>query len=124
MSFGEHLRALREAAGLSRAALAWQADLPVSTLRNWERDRGMPGLPALVRLAAVLGVSVERFAEGVEDPAEPGATLGPTPSKKGRAGSLPAARHKPKERKARRPRGGQGGKLWRASRAGCRLSGT
>jgi hypothetical protein len=30
----------------------------------------MPGLPALLRLAEALGVRVERFAEGVEDPQE------------------------------------------------------
>jgi hypothetical protein len=30
---------------------------------------------------------------------------GPTPTKKGRAGKLPEAQEKPKERKARRPRG-------------------
>jgi hypothetical protein len=29
----------------------------------------MPGLAVLVRLAGALGVPVERFAEGVEDPA-------------------------------------------------------
>jgi transcriptional regulator with XRE-family HTH domain len=89
MSFGEHLRALREEAGLSRAELARQAGVPVSTLRNWEGDRGMPGLPALVRLAAALGVPVERFAEGVEDPAELDPAPGPTPTKRGRAGRLP-----------------------------------
>jgi transcriptional regulator with XRE-family HTH domain len=42
--------------------------VPVSTLRNWENDRGFPGLPVLVRLAEVLGVPVERFAEGVDEP--------------------------------------------------------
>ena len=68
MSFGQHLRALREDAGLARGTLARQADIPVSTLRNWEADRGFPNLPALLRLAGVLGVPVERFAEGVEDP--------------------------------------------------------
>ena len=68
MSFGGHLRALRGKAGLSRAGLARRAGVPVSTLRNWEGGRGMPGLPALVRLAGALGVPVERFAEGVEDP--------------------------------------------------------
>jgi hypothetical protein len=31
---------------------------------------------------------------------------GPTPTKKGRAGRPPEAQEKPKERKARRPRGG------------------
>jgi transcriptional regulator with XRE-family HTH domain len=54
--------------GLSRAELARQAGVPVSTLRHWEGDRGMPGLPVLLRLAEALGVPVERFAEGVEDP--------------------------------------------------------
>jgi transcriptional regulator with XRE-family HTH domain len=53
---GEHLRGLREAAGLSRAELARKASVPASTLRNWEGDRGMPGLPAALRLAAALGV--------------------------------------------------------------------
>jgi transcriptional regulator with XRE-family HTH domain len=70
MSFGEHLRRLREAAGLSRAELARRANVPASTLRGWEGDRGFPTFPAALRLAAALGVPVERFAEGVEDPAE------------------------------------------------------
>ena len=67
MSFGQHLRALRGEAGLSRAGLARaglarRAGVPVSTLRNWEGDRGMPGLAALLRLAGVLGVPVESKA--------------------------------------------------------------
>jgi transcriptional regulator with XRE-family HTH domain len=70
MSFGRHLRALREEAGLSRAEAARRAGVPVSTLRNWEADRGMPGLPISLRLAKALGVPGERFAGGVEDPAE------------------------------------------------------
>jgi transcriptional regulator with XRE-family HTH domain len=70
MSFGRHLRGLREAAGLSRPQLSRRAGVPVGTLRNWEADRGFPGLPAALRLAEALGVPVERFAEGVEDPAE------------------------------------------------------
>jgi transcriptional regulator with XRE-family HTH domain len=70
MSFGGHMRALREEAGLSRPELARRASVSVSTLRNWESDRGFPGLPALARLAKALGVRVERFAEGVEEPGE------------------------------------------------------
>jgi transcriptional regulator with XRE-family HTH domain len=70
MSFGDHLRALREAAGLSRADLARKAGVPASTLRNWEAGRGFPELPACLRLAEALGVPVERLAEGVDDPAE------------------------------------------------------
>jgi hypothetical protein len=38
------------------------------TLRNWEVDRGFPPLAALVKLANALGVTVERLAEGVDDP--------------------------------------------------------
>jgi transcriptional regulator with XRE-family HTH domain len=69
MSFGGHLRALREAAALSRADQGRRVGVPVSTLRNWEVDPGMPGLPVSLRLAEALGVPVERFTEGVEDPA-------------------------------------------------------
>jgi transcriptional regulator with XRE-family HTH domain len=75
MSFGHNLRTLREAAGLSRAELARRAVIPASTLRNWEANRGFPGVQAGLRLAEALGVPPERLAEGVEDPAEdePGA---------------------------------------------------
>jgi transcriptional regulator with XRE-family HTH domain len=47
-----------------------RARVPVSTLRNWENNRGFPHLAAFMRLAEALGVSVERIAEGVDDPAE------------------------------------------------------
>jgi transcriptional regulator with XRE-family HTH domain len=70
VSFGHHLQALREKAGLSRSGLAQKVGVPVSTLRNWEAGRGFPPLAALVKLARVLGVPVGRFAEGVDDPAE------------------------------------------------------
>jgi transcriptional regulator with XRE-family HTH domain len=79
MSFGQHLRALREGAGMSRAELARRAGVPAGTLRNWEGDRGFPGLAACLRLAEALGVPVERFAEGVEDPAEDGPEPAPRP---------------------------------------------
>jgi len=39
MSFGGHLRTLREQAGLSRAELARRAGVPASTLRHWENAR-------------------------------------------------------------------------------------
>jgi transcriptional regulator with XRE-family HTH domain len=89
--FGRHLRGLRDDAGLSRPELARRAGVPFSTLRNWEADRGFPGfpgLPALLRLAKALGVPVERFAEGVEDPAgDEAGTARPRPrrARKGKA---------------------------------------
>ena len=55
---------------MSRAELARKVGVPASTLRNWEADRGFPGLTAALRQAEALGVPVERFAEGAEDPAE------------------------------------------------------
>jgi transcriptional regulator with XRE-family HTH domain len=64
MSFGRYSQALREAAALSRTDLARRVGVPASTLRDWKGDRGMPGLPVLLRLAEALGVPVERFAEG------------------------------------------------------------
>jgi putative transcriptional regulator len=68
MSFGRHLRALRDEAGLSGAELARRAGVPASTLRSWENDSGFPSLAAGLRLAGALGVAVGRFAEGVERP--------------------------------------------------------
>jgi transcriptional regulator with XRE-family HTH domain len=70
MSFGGHLQTLRAEAGLSRAELARGVGVPASTLRNWEHDRGFPHLCALLRMAEALGVTIERIAEGVEDPVE------------------------------------------------------
>src|SRR5690349_10054783 len=69
MSFGGHLRALRGEARLSRAELARRAGVPVGTLRNWENDRGFPGVPAFLRLAEALGVTAERLAEELDDAA-------------------------------------------------------
>jgi transcriptional regulator with XRE-family HTH domain len=89
MSFGGHLRALRGKAGLSRAALARRAGVPASTLRNWENDRGFPGLAACLRLAQALGVRVERLAEGVEDPAGEGPEPAPQKPRRARRGKPP-----------------------------------
>jgi transcriptional regulator with XRE-family HTH domain len=70
MSFGQHLRTLRQGAGLSRAELARRSGVPASTLRNWENDRSFPTVATtFLRLAEALGVTPERLAEGVEDPA-------------------------------------------------------
>jgi transcriptional regulator with XRE-family HTH domain len=88
MSFGRHLRALRQGAGQSRTELARKVGLPVSTLRNWEGDRDFPSAQARLRLAEAPGMPVERFAEGVEAPAREG---GETTRNHGRRGKRPAA---------------------------------
>jgi transcriptional regulator with XRE-family HTH domain len=130
VSFGQHLRGLRDGAGLSRAELARRACVPASTRRGWEADCGFPDLAAALRQAGALGVPVERLAEGVEDPVEeegepvprrrrgtrrpvaPG-PVASTPATEQQAvppagrdpDQLPPAQRKPKERRARRPRG-------------------
>jgi transcriptional regulator with XRE-family HTH domain len=86
MSFGQHLRALREAASLSRAGLARRAVVPASALRHWEADRGFPGPVAGVRLAGALGVPPERLAEWVEDPPEDEAMAAAAKARRGRKG--------------------------------------
>lgn len=69
MSFGQHLRTLRDEAGLTRADLARRAAVPAGTLRGWEAGRGFPDMAACLRLAEALGVTAGRLAEGVDDPA-------------------------------------------------------
>jgi transcriptional regulator with XRE-family HTH domain len=90
MSFGDHLRGLREAPGLSRAELARRAAVPASTLRNWEGDRGFPNPRVFVNLAGALGVSQRRLAAGVEDPAdEDEALAAEEEAREGRKGKAP-----------------------------------
>jgi transcriptional regulator with XRE-family HTH domain len=69
MQFGERLKELREAAGLSQPALAEKCSLSVWTLRGWEQGRRHPSWRGLLDLAAALGVPAEAFAkcEGVPD---------------------------------------------------------
>src|SRR5262249_59156688 len=42
--------------------LARRVGVPASTLRAWEADRGMPGLPVSLRLAEALGGPTARLA--------------------------------------------------------------
>jgi transcriptional regulator with XRE-family HTH domain len=81
MSFGGNLRFLRAEAVLSRAERARRVGIPVGTPGHWENDRGFPGVPAFMRLAEALGVSPEKLAKGVEDPAgdEPPAAIAKAP---------------------------------------------
>lgn len=56
--FGEHLRALRKARGLSQAQLGERADLNDKYLGELERGKGNPSLEVLQNLAKALGVDV------------------------------------------------------------------
>lgn len=70
-SFGQRLRALREAAGLSQEELAERADLHWTYISGIERGRRNPGLNTLGRLARALGLSIEGLLAGVEDQNDP-----------------------------------------------------
>jgi transcriptional regulator with XRE-family HTH domain len=63
MRYGEVLRKLREAAGLTQEQLADKAGVPIGSIRNYEQGQRLPGLVAGIRLAKVIGVSVDAFAD-------------------------------------------------------------
>ena len=58
-AFGLALRELRRRAGLTQRALAIALDVTPSVVHRWERRGATPSTPHLVRLAAVLGVTVD-----------------------------------------------------------------
>lgn len=58
--FGERLQRLRLAKGLSRRQLAIQADIPQGIISRLERsEQDYPSVPVAMRVAKVLGVSVD-----------------------------------------------------------------
>jgi hypothetical protein len=89
MSFGDHLRGLREAAGLSRAALARRAAVPAGTLRNWEAGRGFPGPRLREPGRGPGGDPGSDSPEGVDDPGEDEALAAQEESRRGRDGRVP-----------------------------------
>jgi transcriptional regulator with XRE-family HTH domain len=56
------LKRLRERRGLSQAALARAAGVPLGTLRGWEYARRTPLLDAAARLADALGCTLDELA--------------------------------------------------------------
>ncbi len=57
--FGANLKRLRKRRGLKQQDLAERLGVERPTVANWERGAKYPGLPLLVRLSEVLGVSVD-----------------------------------------------------------------
>jgi hypothetical protein len=80
---------------VAQEGLAARSDLPVTSLRNWERDHRTPRVLALFKLAQALGLPMERFVEGVE-----GDDTGPAAG-----GERPPPRHKPRRRRLPKARG-------------------
>lgn len=60
-TFGEKLRELRDAAGLTQLALAAAAGVPIGTVRDYEQGSRDPLLSNAQRLAKALGASLDVF---------------------------------------------------------------
>jgi transcriptional regulator with XRE-family HTH domain len=65
MRFHERLRELK--GGMSESALAEASGLPYPSVHSYCLGRRMPTFPAVVKLARGLGVSLEAFADCVDD---------------------------------------------------------
>ena len=68
MTFGERLKELREAAGLSQDGLARAAGLSTSTVAKIERLDIDPSWTTVQALARALGVSTEAFQDEAPAP--------------------------------------------------------
>src|SRR5690349_6002477 len=62
-TLGQKLQRLREAQELTQEALAERAQVPVSSLRNWEYGHRQARSTAVLRLAKALGVDVEELLQ-------------------------------------------------------------
>lgn len=60
-TFGEKLRELRDAAGMTQLALSQAAGVPIGTVRDYEQGTRDPLLSNAQRLAKALGVSLDVF---------------------------------------------------------------
>jgi transcriptional regulator with XRE-family HTH domain len=60
----DRLRRIREELGLSQSELAARCGLSIDSIQNWEQGRTQPRLPALMQLAACLGVSLDTLVTG------------------------------------------------------------
>jgi transcriptional regulator with XRE-family HTH domain len=67
------LKRLREAAGMTQAALAEAAGVPLRTYQTWEQGVRTPLIDAAAKVAQALDVSLDELAG-----------IGPPPRKKGR----------------------------------------
>src|SRR4051812_3962138 len=71
-AFGRRLAELREAAGLTQAALAEKGGIPLGTIRELEQGRREPLFSNMQKLAAALGVSLDGWpAAALPDDAPP-----------------------------------------------------
>jgi len=68
-TFGQRLKRLREAKGLSQAKLAVAAGVSPGSLRNAEYDRREPLIGLAAKIAAALGVTLDELVGRASPPA-------------------------------------------------------
>jgi transcriptional regulator with XRE-family HTH domain len=101
MTFADKLRELRQAGGMTQAALSDRSGIPLPTIRDYEQGKREPLLSSAWRLARALGVSLDVFPGPEED----------GPAAKQKAAARPAPRRgrprkpPPTEAAPQRPRG-------------------
>jgi transcriptional regulator with XRE-family HTH domain len=64
---GKAVRALRKEAGVDQAALADRAELPTALIAEIESERSDPTWGDMRKVAAALGVSLEKLSELAEE---------------------------------------------------------
>lgn len=63
--FGENLIRARKAAGISQEELGFETDLHRTEIGTLERGIRVPRLDTVVKLACILGISIDELAEGM-----------------------------------------------------------
>ena len=77
MAFGDILKELRQQKGMTQAGLAEAAGMPLGTIRDYEQGKRDPLLSNAQKLAAALGISMDRFSDS--SPEAPQSTDGRLP---------------------------------------------
>jgi transcriptional regulator with XRE-family HTH domain len=65
--FGERLRELREAAGLTQIDLSYAVGITQSGISKIERGATSPTLDVILRLAGACGVTIASMTDGIDD---------------------------------------------------------
>jgi transcriptional regulator with XRE-family HTH domain len=63
MSFGQKLREIRRAKGLTQQGLADKAGIPQTTISGWENAGYLPNLIDGYKVAVALGISISDLLE-------------------------------------------------------------
>lgn len=66
-SFGQHLKHIRKAKGISQGQLAELMELDPSHVSRYERDQTQPSISVAIKFAKVLDVSLNELAYGSEE---------------------------------------------------------